>query len=124
VLVAACSASPTSPSTPVAVPVLPDVPFALLDRDQRMQFMRERVVPVMAPLFRAHDPQRYSTFDCKTCHGDSRDFTQPNAALTRLGKANDPRGVAWMTTSITPAMARVLDDPAFDCTRCHVRDPR
>jgi hypothetical protein len=121
VFAVACSAPATSP---VAVPVLPDVPFAMLDRDQRARFMEERVVPVMAPLFRAHDPDRYAAFGCKTCHGASRDFTMPNAALPRLGDQNDPADVEWMTTTIKPAMAKLLDDPVLDCSRCHVRDPR
>jgi hypothetical protein len=116
----ACSAPATS--TPVAVPVLPDVPFALLDRDQRAQFMEQRVVPVMAPLFRARDPKRYAAFGCKTCHGDSRDFTMPNATLPLLGDRNDPADVEWMTTTIKPAMAKVLGDSALDCVRCHVRE--
>lgn len=119
---AACSAPQAS--TPLAVPVLPDVPFAYLDRDQRAQFMEQRVVPQMAPLFRAHDPQRYAAFGCKTCHGDSRDFTMPNAQLPRLGDDDDPAAVAWMTNTIKPAMATLLGDPAVDCTRCHVRDLR
>ncbi|MDQ3334880.1 MAG: hypothetical protein M4D80_06955 [Myxococcota bacterium] len=122
VLAVACSAPATS--TPLAVPVLPDVPFAMLDRDQRAQFMEQRVVPVMAPLFRAHDPARHAAFGCKTCHGDSRDHAMPNAALPRLGENNDPVDVEWMTTTIKPAMAKLLDDPALDCLRCHVRDPQ
>jgi hypothetical protein len=120
VLAAACSA----PQASTAVPVLPDVPFALLDRDQRAQFMAQRVVPVMAPLFRAHDPQRHAAFGCKTCHGDARDFALPNAQLPALGAHNDPDDVAWMTETIKPAIARLLDDPTLDCVRCHVRDPR
>ena len=123
-LVFAIACSAPQASTPIAVPVLPDVPFADLDPEQRAQFMEQRVVPVMAPLFRAHDPERHAAFGCKTCHGDSRDFTMPNQALPKLGEHNDPDDVAWMTTTIKPAMARLLDDPALACTRCHVRDPR
>lgn len=123
VLAAACSAPPSA-TTPAAVPVLPDVPFALLDRDQRVQFMEQRVVPVMAPLFRAHDPKRYAAFGCKTCHGASRDFTMPNAALPKLRADDDPRAVAWMTDTITPAIGALLDDRTIDCLRCHVRDHR
>jgi hypothetical protein len=117
--VCACSA----PSVPVAVPVLPDVPFALLDRDQRATFMEQRVVPRMAPLFRTHDPKRYATFGCKTCHGDSRDFTMPNPRLPLISERSDPRAVEWMMDTIQPAMSELIDHP-FECTRCHVREPR
>jgi hypothetical protein len=125
IALAACSAPP---SAPVAIPVLPDVPFALLDRDQRVKFMEERVVPAMAPLFRAHDPQRYAEFGCKTCHG-AGDYAMPNDELPKLvlpierGR-HDARVVEWMTAKIRPAMARLLDDESFECLRCHVRDAR
>ena len=121
-LLAACSA-PSTPA-PVAVPVLPDVEFALLDRDQKAQFMKERVVPVMAPLFRAHDAKRYAEFGCATCHAEG-DYTMPNAELPALELPNrgrhDARDIDWMTTSIKPNMARLLIDDSIDCTHCHVR---
>lgn len=118
----ACACSAPTTSAPVAVPVLPDVPFALLDRDQRAAFMEQRVVPRMAPLFRAHDPARYAAFGCKTCHGDSRDFTMPNVMLTKLSPRNVPAAVEWMKQTIEPAMIELLDDQALDCLRCHVRE--
>jgi len=115
-LAAACSATPAGGTAPIAVPVLPDVPYALLDRDQRAMFMEQRVVPAMAPLFRAHDPQRYAAFGCKTCHGDARDHAMPNPALPKLDGARE-----CVTSSIVPAMARLLDEPELACARCHVR---
>jgi hypothetical protein len=131
-LVAACSATPSS-TTPVAVPVLPDVPFSLLDRDQRMQFMKERVVPTMAPLFRAHDAKRYAAFDCTTCHGAAShsgldDFAMPNPGLPHLDVPDRGRfpkpAIEWMTTTIRPTMTKLLVDDTFDCLRCHVREVR
>ena len=124
-LVIACSAAPSTPA-PVAVPVLPDVSFALLDREQRVQFMKERVVPAMAPLFRAHDARPYDQFGCTTCHGDSTDYVMPNPALPRLDtdrSRHDARAIEWMTTTIRPAIARILDEE-IDCMRCHVRETR
>ena len=123
-LVIACSA-PSTPA-PVAVPVLPDVPFAMLDREQRMQFMKERVVSAMAPLFRAHDARRYDQFGCATCHGTGTDYAMPNPSLPRLHadrSRHDARAVEWMTTTIRPAIAKILDDE-IDCMRCHVRETR
>ena len=119
-LLVACSSTPG----PVATPVLPDVPFALLDFDQKMTFMKERVVPAMAPLFRTHDAKQYAEFGCATCHADG-DYSMPNAELPALELPNrgrhEARDVEWMTSSIKPAMARLLDDSSIDCTRCHVR---
>lgn len=122
VFVIACSA-PSTPA-PVAVPVLPDVPFAQLDREQRIQFMKERVVPEMTPLFRAYDARRYATITCTTCHGDTT-YVMPNPALrVHDDRArHDPRAIEWMTKTITPAMARLIDRE-IDCMRCHVRDVR
>lgn len=127
-LLAACSApgSP-APSEPAAVPVLPDVPFALLDREQRMQFMRERVVPELAPLFRTFDAQRFAELTCATCHRDDPTYAMPSPALPRLHAdlaRHDARTVAWMTTTLRPAMARLLADDSVDCMRCHVRETR
>ena len=122
-LVVACSGAPSAPAAPAAIPVLPDVPFAMLDRDQRMQFMKERVVPEMAPLFRAYDARRYAVFECATCHDDA-DYAMPNPELPRLHvdrSRHDARAVEWMTTTIRPAIAKILDEE-IDCMRCHVRE--
>src|SRR5437870_4825112 len=75
-LAAACgSKSPSSTTTPtggggggsgeVAAKPLPDVPFDNLDHDQRIQFMKEKVVPTMEPLFKAHDATKFADFGCK-----------------------------------------------------------
>jgi mono/diheme cytochrome c family protein len=44
--------------------------------------MEARVVPTMAPLVSAFDPERYVDFGCATCHGSNarvRSFAMPNA---------------------------------------------
>ena len=123
----ACSAPPQHATPPAAVAVLPDVPFALLDRAQRIQFMNERVVPELAPLFRAFDARRFADFGCATCHGDDRTYAMPNPALPPLHAdraRHDARTVAWMTDVIRPTMARLLGDDSLDCMRCHVRATR
>ncbi|MFT2139538.1 hypothetical protein, partial [Bacillus cereus] len=56
-----------------ATAVLPDVPFEQLDHDQRIQFMKQVVVPTMKPLFQEHKPGQFAKFGCKTCHGDAAD---------------------------------------------------
>ena len=112
-----------------------DVPFARLDRAQQIRFMQQRVVPALAPIFRAHDPKRYAVFGCETCHGENLDETyrMPTAALPALDAAQLPalvrrEDLRWMTEQVTPAMARVLgvdgagDAPprGFGCGGCHL----
>lgn len=115
--------------------VLPDVPFALLDHDQRVQFMKERVVPVMKPLFVQHDAHEFADFGCKTCHSEAGRFEMPNAELPRLDftdmSKHDARDVEWMTTVVQPTMAKLLRVPerspdrpdGFGCAHCHPLGP-
>ncbi len=126
VVVAACSAAPKPPPRPVepARAVLPDAPFDELDRAQREQVMRERVVPAMQAVFARHDPNR--RVGCTTCHGKRADagvFVMPSPELPL---APDPARrnhaeAAWMTADVVPAMAELLGVPAdrVGCPSCH-----
>ena len=139
--VAACgSKSSTQTTTPtggdgnaVAKP-LPDVPFEQLDHEQRIQFMKEKVVPTMEPLFKKHDPEEFADFGCKTCHGagaEKGEFHMPNAQLPKLfGPSMDKykkEDIEWMSKEIKPTMAALLkesemtkDNPnGFGCLHCH-----
>jgi hypothetical protein len=119
---------------PSATAVLPDVPFAQLDREQRAQFMKDRVVPTMKPLFERHDPKKFAAFGCKTCHGpraERGDHEMPNEALPVLELADmskhEQADIEWMSTQIKPTMAKLLREPehsdanpnGFGCLRCH-----
>lgn len=135
----ACGPKPVTPTPKpdpktTAQPVLPDVPFADLDLEQRAEFMKQKVLPAMGPLFREHDPTRYSDFGCKTCHGDDADtgdFDMPNESLPVLDFADmkkfKPADIEWMKTKIKPAMAKILgeaehtaENPSgFGCLNCH-----
>jgi hypothetical protein len=114
-----------APAEPVAHEVLPDVPFAKLDHDQRAELMKERVVPAMAPMFRGH----VAKLDCETCHGTPVDgsYRMPNPALVRLGDDRSRfkrEDLDWMARDVTPAMARLLGRPepaaGSGCGVCHV----
>lgn len=133
---AACGPKPGG-STPGATGVLPDVPFDQLDHDQRIAFMKEKVVPTMAPLFQKHDPDKYKGFDCRSCHGkaaDKGEFHMPNDALPKLNFADmskyKPADIEWMKVDIKPAMARLLRDAEFSpdnpqgfgCLHCHIAE--
>jgi len=136
-VVAACAAPPSTPREPVAVAVLPHVPFSKLDRDQRMQLMKERVVPAMRPLFVGHDATKFASFGCETCHGDgvkTGRFEMPNPQLPILTFDDmskfDRRDIEWMKAEVWPAMVKLVDEPAFSpdnpsgfgCASCHVRN--
>jgi hypothetical protein len=129
VLACACSGHPGSGGRPIqATAVLPDVPFAQLDHDQRVQFMKERVVPAMQPIFQQHDAKRFADFGCKTCHGERTaggDFAMPTGELPALhfedlGK-HERADVEWMAKTVRPAMAKLVRvaDAEFGCKHCH-----
>lgn len=150
-LAAACGSKSPSTTTPTgghdhdhamgsgAPGPLPDVPFDSLDHEQRIQFMKEKVVPTMEPLFKNHDPKRFAEFGCKTCHGEGAmegKFDMPNEKLPKLfGPSMDTykkEDVEWMGKEIKPAMAALLEQPemtkdnpqGFGCLECHTAEPK
>jgi hypothetical protein len=141
VVAAACggksSPQPKSPE-PVAHEALPDVPFDKLDPGQKAQFMKERVVPAMTPLFQGHDAKKFAQFGCETCHGKGvkdMHFDMPNKALPKLivkelmaGTSKfEKRDLEWMGKDVKPTMAKLLGRPewtpenpkGFGCHACH-----
>jgi hypothetical protein len=139
-LAAACgSKSPSTTTTPTggdasATVVLPDVPFDKLDHDQRIAFMKQKVVPTMKPLFQNHDPKRFAEFGCKTCHGKQAKegkFDMPNPELPKLTFADMSKfkkeDLEWMGKEIMPTMAKTLgqepyseqNPKGFGCLECH-----
>jgi len=116
----ACSAPPRAagprppPPAPPAHEVFPDVPFAALDAAQRADFMRDRVVPTMKPIFQRHDPSKYASFGCATCHGPNQPYAMPNVSLPR------PAASSWMEHEVVPAMQDLLGPPSgIRCETCH-----
>jgi hypothetical protein len=144
-LTAACgSKSPSTPTTPTpaggegrAAVVLPDVAFEKLDQDQRAEFMKQKVVPVMKPLFQNHDPKDFAEFGCQTCHGEQvKDghFDMPNPGLPKLNFKDlskfKKEDLEWMGQAIEPTMAKILNLPlyskdnptGFGCLACHTME--
>ena len=146
VVAAACgSKAPTTTTTTgggdpgSATPVLPDVPFEKLDHDQQIQFMKEKVVPTMEPLFKEHDPKEFAEFGCKTCHGagaEKGEFEMPNPNLPKLNFADmskhKKQDLEWMGKVIKPTMAMLLQQPeytpetpdGFGCVHCHTAEAK
>jgi hypothetical protein len=138
---AACagkSASQPKAPEPEAHEALPDLPFEKLDPGQKAQFMKEKVVPAMTPLFQNHDAKKFAQFGCETCHGKGvkdHHFDMPNKELPKLvvkemmaGTAKlEKRDIEWMAKEIKPTMAKLLgrtewtpENPkGFGCGQCH-----
>jgi hypothetical protein len=140
VALAACGSrsSSSAESPPQAKAVLPDVPFDDLDHDQRAEFMKQKVVPAMEPIFKKHDPAHFSEFGCKTCHGKQAAeglFDMPSADLPKLTFKDMSKfkkeDIEWMKNEVKPTMAKLLartefgpefgpDNPnGFGCQSCH-----
>jgi hypothetical protein len=148
-LIAACGSKSPAPSEPEpaalvttppkesAPPPLPDKPFEELDQDQRAQFMKEKVMPAMEPIFKNHDPKKFAEFGCATCHGEQAKqghFDMPNPGLPKLDFANkaamakfEKADMEWMAKEVKPTMAKLLSEPemtaenpkGFGCLHCH-----
>lgn len=139
---AACgSKSPSSTTTTqsTATAVLPDVPFDQLDHDQKAEFMKQKVMPAMEPIFKNHDAQEFAEFGCVTCHGKQAlegHFDLPTADLPKLDfkdmSKHKPEDLEWMAKEVKPAMAKLLGRPEFDpekpdpkgfgCQNCHMTE--
>ena len=113
---------------------LPDLPFDKLDRDQRIEFMKQKVMPAMKASFQNHDATDFAGFGCVTCHGEQAKeghFDMPNPKLPKLN-FNDmssfkKEDLEWMQKEVWPTMGKILDLPlhskenpkGFGCLACH-----
>jgi hypothetical protein len=142
-LAAACGSSAPATTTPKpdgdAVVVLPDVPFDKLDHEQRVAFMKQKVMPAMKPLFQSHNPKDFAEFTCKTCHGPDPKavkFKMPNPGLPKLNFADmskfKPADIEWMKKDVLPTMAQIIGEPVhseqnpngFGCLECHTQEAK
>jgi cytochrome c553 len=139
ILAAACGSTPPTTTAPKeggssASQVLPDLAFDKLDHDQRIAFMKQKVMPAIKPIFQNHDAKDFAEFGCVTCHGDEAKqghFDMPNPKLPKLN-FNDlskfkKEDLEWMQKEVLPTMGKVLDMPlyskenpkGFGCLACH-----
>jgi mono/diheme cytochrome c family protein len=136
---AACGSKSPAPAAPAgeAEVVLPDVAFDKLDHEQRIAFMKQKVMPAMTPIFQHHDPKDFAEFGCKTCHGPDakeRKFEMPNPGLPKLNFKDlskfKKEDLEWMGKEVMPTMAKLLgEEPysdanpkGFGCLECHTQE--
>lgn len=132
----------TADPVPTAAPTAttPPAPTAWKDmnHDQKIEFMKAKVMPPMMADFQAHDAKKFKDFTCATCHGPGAKegkFKMPNDKLPKLSPADSFKKHAkqkpmldFMMQKVTPNMANLLGAPAFDpatgqgfgCGGCHV----
>jgi hypothetical protein len=116
-----------------AAPVaLPDAWSADMTKEQKAAFMKQRVVPAMAPVFQGFS-EDFADFSCETCHGP--DYKLPKEVLPELvmkdgqitAFAEAPEASKFMAEQVVPAMAQALGlEPynpethqGFGCGGCH-----
>jgi hypothetical protein len=118
------------------IPEGSDKPWADMDHDERMAHMGAVVMPRAQAVFEGHDPERFSTFGCATCHGGGASdgsFAMPNPGLPQLDAANlykkhrkeTPDMVKLMWKHVEPTMGEALAvtygfDGAISCGSCHI----
>lgn len=114
--------------------------FDDMNHEQQMRYMKETVMPTMAPLFASFDEKEFAKFTCATCHGSDakeRDFHMPNPELPQLDPSDnfrhwrqkDPQAVEFMAQEVVPNMASLLSEPVynpasgegFGCMDCHTQ---
>lgn len=143
----ACATTQPTPSSPAEQaatpePASPSKPWAELTFEERKAHMRDAVVPVMTPLFLAHDEVRYANFGCRTCHGpDARalNYAMPSPSLRTLYPSGSREQIetveqhramaVFMFQRVTPTMRNLLGAPTYDaatgegftCFYCHPR---
>jgi hypothetical protein len=129
---AATAAAPTANKS--ARP--PEIAWADMNKEQRLEYMKTVVAPQMKQAFVNFSPDRYGRMNCVTCHGDSAtegSFKMPNPKLPKLPATADkfqklaaerPAITEFMKNVVKPRMAVLLGDrgapkPGFGCMECH-----
>jgi len=117
----------------------PELGWADMVKDQRIEYMKSIVLPRMKQAFTNFSPDRFSKMNCVTCHGDSAtdgSFKMPNPALPKLPSTPDgfkqlaqekPAVFDFMKNEVKPKMAALLGVPewnpetksGFACLDCH-----
>ena len=139
------NAAPSGTATAATAPGGgPSPPWKEMNKDQRMNYMKQVVFPKMKDEFSAFNAH-YNDMTCKTCHGDSAatgNFKMPNPQLPKLPAPGDmagfqkvmaakPQVVEFMGKKVKPDMAQLLGLTEFNpetktgefgCYGCHTHE--
>jgi len=112
-----------------------DFDFDKLSDEDKQDFMKKKVVPVMRTAFQKFNAKKFAKFSCKTCHGKdpkASKYKMPNSELPKLDWAalkagKDAKIKEFMDNTVKPEMARILHQPEYDdatgkgfgCLECH-----
>jgi hypothetical protein len=114
-----------------------DFDFDKLKHEDKVKFMKQKVMPAMKPVFQNFDAKKFASVTCKTCHGKNPQKTKykmPNPELPALdfeelkaGKVKDKKMLDFMVKTVKPEMAKILQKPemtetqqtGFGCLDCH-----
>lgn len=109
--------------------------FEKLSHDDKVKYMKQKVMPAMKAAFQKFDPKEFASFTCKTCHGKdpvkvkhempTPDLPKLDFAKIKAGK-EDPKWLEFMSKVVQPEMAKLLGEPemtetqeGFGCLDCH-----
>lgn len=142
---AGCGGAAAEPETPDEAAAEPEIgpppePWEQMSFDERKRYMGRQVMPVVAPMFEAYDPEAFAGFSCDTCHGEDmqdRGFEMPNPSLPALYPTGTPEQrqmveehpelVRFMFNDVLPTMQTLLGAEPYDedtgtgfsCFSCH-----
>jgi len=110
--------------------------FDKLSHDDKVKFMKTKVMPVMKAAFQKFDPKEFAKFTCKTCHGKDptkSKYEMPTPDLPKLDfdalkKGDEKEFVEFMEKVVKPEMAKILGEhemtqaepTGFGCLSCHM----
>jgi hypothetical protein len=114
----------------------PQSDFDKLTHEEKVDFMKKKVMPPMKAAFQKFDKKEYAKFSCKTCHGkdpQKAKYKMPNPELPKLDFAKlkagkqAPEMAEFMDKTVKPEMAKILGMPeysptqpkGFGCLHCH-----
>jgi hypothetical protein len=110
----------------------PEQPWEQMSHEDRQLYMTTTVLPHMQETFAAHDPERFASVGCDTCHvtGAAKgDYAMPDPGLPNLAHfrrehmKKHPEMVRFMWEKIEPNMHALLGGKQsvgkFNCRACH-----
>lgn len=110
----------------------PETPWASMSESDQEMYMVAYVLPIHAEIFREHDAEEYTRFECTSCHGDDAEavhYEMPTRFLPPLpaegtpaweaARTRNPTAWAFMVDQVLPTIRTQLGQPDMTCFSCH-----